>query len=131
MDGSTLAGKRILVLGVTFKEDVADIRESSVLEVIRLLMAAGAVVDYHDPLIPKVEIGGTQLLSVELTAERLASSDGVLIAVRHRGLPLEKVVKHARFVFDTRNAVDGMQGKARIVRLGGGKTGSAQNGISR
>jgi len=131
MDGSTLAGKRILVLGVTFKEDVADIRESSVLEVIRLLMAAGAVVDYHDPLIPKVEIGGTQLLSVELTAERLASSDGVLIAVRHRGLPLEEVVKHARFVFDTRNAVAGMQGKARIVRLGGGKTGSAQNGISR
>ncbi|MDU4696622.1 MAG: nucleotide sugar dehydrogenase [Paenibacillus sp.] len=131
INGSSLAGKRILVIGVTFKEDVADIRESSVLELMRLLLAAGAKVDYHDPLIPEVEVGGVKLQSVELKEESLASSDGVVLAVHHRGLPLEFVVEHAPFVFDTRNAAAGIQGKARIVTLGGGKSGSAQNGISR
>lgn len=131
LKGSSLVGKRILVIGITFKEDVADIRESSVLELIRLLMDAGAKVEYHDPLIPEVKIGGVKLLSVELKEERLASSDGVVLAVHHRGLPLEDVVEHAPFVFDTRNASAGLQGKARIVTLGGGKSGSAQNGFSR
>lgn len=131
LNASSLVGKRILVIGITFKEDVADIRESSVLELIRLLMDAGAKVEYHDPLIPEVKIGGVKLLSVELKEERLASSDGVVLAVHHRGLPLEDVVEHAPFVFDTRNASAGLQGKARIVTLGGGKSGSAQNGFSR
>lgn len=121
----SLEGKRILILGITFKEDVADIRESSVIELIRLLIAAGATVDYHDPLIPEAEIGGVKLRSVELTEERLASSDCVVLAVHHSGLPLEDVMEYAPFVFDTRNAAAGIQGKARIVALGGGKSGSA------
>ncbi|WP_308530692.1 nucleotide sugar dehydrogenase [uncultured Paenibacillus sp.] len=131
LNDASLAGKRILVVGITFKEDVADIRESSVIELIRLLLAAGAKVDYHDPLIPEVTIGGVKLHSVALNEERLASSDGVVLAVHHRGLPLKDIMEHAPFVFDTRNAAAGIQGKARVVMLGGGNSGSARNGISR
>ncbi|MGG6311764.1 nucleotide sugar dehydrogenase [Paenibacillus macerans] len=120
LNSPLLTDKRILVLGVTFKEDVADIRESSSIDMIRLLMAEGAEVAYHDPLVPEFEVGGIRLKSIHLEADRLASADCVLLAVNHRGLPLQEVVEHAPFVFDTRNAAAGRKGKARIVALGDG-----------
>ncbi|MCK8488815.1 nucleotide sugar dehydrogenase [Paenibacillus sp. MBLB2552] len=126
LNSTSLAGKKILVLGITFKEDVADIRESSVIEILQLLRDAGAKVDYHDPLIPEAEVGGAKMRSVELTKERLASSDGVILAVHHHGLPLQDIVHHAPLVFDTRNATAGLHGNARIVTLGGGKSGPAK-----
>lgn len=130
MEVSALTGKRILVLGVTFKEDVADIRESSSIEMIRLLMAAGAEVAYHDPLIAELKAGGLALTSVELDVEQLQASDCVLLAVHHKGLPLERVAAHASLVFDTRNAMRNCPGKAKIIVLGDGSLGWGASGHS-
>lgn len=123
MEDSVLTGKRILVLGVTFKEDVADIRESSSIEIIRLLMAAEAQVEYHDPLVTDLKDSGLELTSAELDTEILEASDCVLLAVHHKGLPLDLVAAHASLVFDTRNALRGRPGKAKVIALGDGTSG--------
>lgn len=118
-----LEGAHILVIGVTFKENIADIRESSAIEVIRLLLAQGAAVDYHDPLISEIVVDGIRLKSVALDAQQLQAADCVVVAVNHRGLPLREIAEHAALVFDTRNALSEYRSKDNIVTLGDGKAG--------
>lgn len=118
-----LEGAHILVIGVTFKENVADIRESSAIEVIRLLLAQGAAVDYHDPLISEFVVDGIRLKSVALDAQQLQAADCVVVAVNHRGLPLREIAEHAALVFDTRNALSKYRSRYNIVTLGDGKAG--------
>ena len=96
---------RILVLGVTYKKDVADLRESSALEVVRRLHADGYQVSYHDPLIPTIELGGLKLASVPLTAETLAEIDGAILCAPHTDVDYDLVVEHAPVVLDTCNAL--------------------------
>ncbi len=98
---------RILVLGIAYKKDVEDLRESPALRILDLLLARGARVDYHDPHIPRLhktrhyDFG---LCSVELTPERLAEYDAVVIVTDHSAYDYALIVRHARLVVDTRNA---------------------------
>ncbi len=124
-DGLPLRGARVLVLGVAFKPDVDDPRNSPAERVIELLLARGAEVRYHDPYIPRFTVGGNvfyrsnrTLDSVPLTDEELASADCVVIVTGHRSLDYARVVQKARRVVDCCNATRGAPPDRRIVRLG-------------
>ncbi len=108
-------GSRILVLGVAYKRDVGDVRESPALDVIHLLRERGADVVYNDPYIPTVQFDGYCLESEELTAEALAAADCVVVITDHSVYDWSWIAAHTRLLVDTRNAVN--SGPARIVRL--------------
>ncbi|MCX6566192.1 MAG: nucleotide sugar dehydrogenase [Candidatus Aminicenantes bacterium] len=107
--GKSFKGSKILVLGIAYKKDIDDQRESPALKIISLLQAKGVKVEYNDPYVPESsghrEYPGMNLKSVPLTAARLRNSDAVIIATDHTSYDYEFVVKNARLVVDTRNAV--------------------------
>jgi UDP-N-acetyl-D-glucosamine dehydrogenase len=124
-----LSESRILIYGVTYKRDIPDIRESTALELIRLLKNEGADVSYHDPLISKVMVDGVGMSGIALTGEAIRSTDCVIIHTNHSVIPLKLILEHAPLVFDARNVTGdlsdlGEQGvsatASKIVRLGGG-----------
>jgi len=115
--GKSLNGAKILVLGVAYKKDVEDIRESPSLKLIQLLRAKGADVSYNDPYIPKIKLSKGNLASVKLTGKNFSSADCVIIATDHSCYNMDKVVARAKMVFDTRGATRGLKGN-NIVRLG-------------
>jgi UDP-N-acetyl-D-glucosamine dehydrogenase len=92
----------ILVMGVTYKKDLADWRESPALEVIRSLLKEGTSVTYHDPFTPELEIGGTTLKSVSLTDDAIAQADLVIITTDHSSVDYVRLIHHAQSVLDTR-----------------------------
>jgi UDP-N-acetyl-D-glucosamine dehydrogenase len=111
-------GSRILVLGVAYKRDIDDVRESPALDVIRLLEADGAHVDYHDPHVPSIREDGKVMTSVKLTDSALRDVDAVVIVTDHTGVDYQMVTDHARLVVDTRNATSKLKpSRARIVPL--------------
>jgi UDP-N-acetyl-D-glucosamine dehydrogenase len=113
-----LNGARVLVLGVTYKPDIDDVRESPTLDIIGLLEQKGAAVTYHDPVIPQVQIEDQLITGVELTAERLADSDCVVIATNHSSYDYAWLAQHARLIVDTRNAMDAVETRAgQVVKL--------------
>jgi UDP-N-acetyl-D-glucosamine dehydrogenase len=116
--GKTLQGARILVLGVAYKRDVADARESPALKIMELLEKRGAVVRYHDPHVPQVRLPnpGEDLTSVPLTDEVLAWADCVIIATDHTGVDYRRVAERARLVIDTRNVLRDFRAP-HVVRL--------------
>ncbi len=110
--GKALRGAQILVLGLAYKPNVADPRESPAFEVIDRLLEAGAKVSYHDPLIPTAPHMRTwaelpQLRSEPLTAELLAARDAVLLITDHAQVDYDLVLEHAPLVIDTRGALRG------------------------
>ncbi|WP_339204056.1 nucleotide sugar dehydrogenase [Paenibacillus sp. FSL K6-3182] len=115
-----LSETRIMIYGVAYKPDIADYRESAAIGLIQSLHLKGADVVYHDPYVPSLKVDEHKLVSLELSAETLSNTDCVIIATDHTSLPLELVLEHAPFVYDTRNVVKGITGKSRIVTLGSG-----------
>jgi UDP-N-acetyl-D-glucosamine dehydrogenase len=115
-----LNNARILVLGVAYKKDVDDLRESPSLAVMELLQARGARVDYNDPYfshLGRMRRYNFQLDSVDLNAENLSEYDAVLITTDHSSYDYEFVARHARLVIDTRNATWNVTGYPdKIVR---------------
>ena len=109
-------GSRILVLGVAYKRDVGDVRESPALDVIHLLRERGAEVTFHDPYVSTVLLDGQPLTSSELSEEVLSTADCVIVVTDHSNYAWEWVASHARLIVDTRNALV-QTGKARVVRL--------------
>ena len=109
-------GSRILVLGVAYKRDVGDVRESPALDVIHLLRERGAEVTFHDPYVSTVLLDGQPLTSSELSEEVLSTADCVIVVTDHSNYRWEWVASHARLIVDTRNALV-QTGKARVVRL--------------
>jgi UDP-N-acetyl-D-glucosamine dehydrogenase len=103
--GRGLGGARVLVLGVAYKADVDDVRESPSLKLIRLLADGGATVEYHDPFVPDLAHEHFPLRSVPLTVEAIRAADAVLIATAHSTVDYRVVAEHARLVVDTRNAM--------------------------
>ena len=101
--GRCLNGASILVLGVTYKADVADPRETPALKVMELLQQEGTTLAYVDPYTPAVEVAGRSYAAVPLTAQRVAQSDCALILTAHSAFDYELIVRHAALVFDTRN----------------------------
>ena len=98
-------GSRVLVLGVAYKPDVNDTRESPALDIIALLRQRGALVEYHDPHVPSVETESGVMDSVSLSAERLEAADLVLVGTDHSQVDYEFVGRHAALIVDPRNAV--------------------------
>ena len=96
-------GAQVLVLGVAYKKDVNDVRESPALDIIRLLAADGARVEYHDPLVPDVAEDGTRLASVPLTDQVLSDADAVVIVTDHSEVDYGRVLDRAEVVVDARN----------------------------
>jgi UDP-N-acetyl-D-glucosamine dehydrogenase len=114
----SVKGSRILVLGVAYKKDIDDMRESPALDVIRLLEDQGAKVSYHDPHVPRFSEDGHKHESVELTDKELTSADAVVIVTDHTAVDYQRVVRLSRVIVDTRNATAKLQkGKGRIVSL--------------
>ena len=115
--GRALNGANVLILGVAYKPDTNDVRESPALDVIATLLTHKARVSYHDPYVARVAMDGIDLESQPLTAATLAAADCVVITANHAALDWTLVPAHARLVVDTRNALKGQAGPARIVRL--------------
>ena len=116
--GRCLNGASILVLGVTYKADVADPRETPALKVMELLQQEGTTLAYVDPYTPAVEVAGRSYAAVPLTAQRVAQSDCALILTAHSAFDYELIVRHAPLVFDTRNGTRHVKGsKANVVLL--------------
>jgi len=115
--GKPLNGSRVMLLGMAYKKDVDDLRQSPALKIAHLLSDRRVLISYHDPLIPRVQEEGLDLHSVELTPETLGKQDLVLITTGHSNIDYDHVVAHAQLVFDTRNATKGIQSD-KVVRLG-------------
>ena len=110
------ARARVLLLGVTYKRDVADLRESAALQVLRGLLDRGQAVSYHDPLIPSVQVDGRTVRSRPLTADALRAADGVILLTPHSSVDYDLVVECAPLVLDTCNALKRYAGE-RVVPL--------------
>jgi UDP-N-acetyl-D-glucosamine dehydrogenase len=111
-------GSRILVLGVAYKRDVDDTRESPALDVIRLLEERGADVVYHDPHVARFQEDGKERRSIPLSDVELARADAVVIVTDHSGVDYQRLVDRAAIVVDTRNALARLRpSKARVVSL--------------
>ncbi|MHC4936763.1 MAG: nucleotide sugar dehydrogenase [Planctomycetota bacterium] len=117
--GRELAGARVLILGVAYKRDVGDTRETPAAEIIERLRARGAEVAYHDPWIPRfpsMRRHSIELDSVPLTDDLLAASDATIIVTDHAAIDWEMVARHASLIVDTRNAMAGREVRGRVVK---------------
>ena len=118
--GKAMKGAKVLVLGLAYKKDVDDVRESPSLELIQLLKRKGAKVDYNDPHVPrthKMRGYNLKMTSVPLTPATLRKYDAVLISTDHTAYDYAEIVKHAQLVIDTRNATSNVRGgKRKIVK---------------
>lgn len=111
-----LSGAKILVMGVTYKKDVKDLRRSPPLVLIELLEAKKAVVDYHDPIIPYLDIGKIhKKKSVALTPKNVKAYDCVVITTDHTDVNYNLLLKNARMIFDVKNIYKGQQ--KNVVKL--------------
>jgi nucleotide sugar dehydrogenase len=97
-------GSRILALGVTYKPDVGDVRESAPLLVLERLAARGARISFHDPFVEEIEVGGETLYRVELDDEQLRQADCVALLTPHASYDLPHLAASAGLLFDARNA---------------------------
>jgi UDP-N-acetyl-D-glucosamine dehydrogenase len=117
-DRIAVNGSRILILGVAYKADVSDVRESPALDIIALLEAKGAEIRYHDPCVPEVLLGSRIVKSVDLTDEVIHSADLVVIVTSHSAIDYERLVAGAHRIYDTRNATRKVAaGKEKVRKL--------------
>ncbi|HEX3146333.1 MAG TPA: nucleotide sugar dehydrogenase [Pyrinomonadaceae bacterium] len=126
-DRKAMKGARVLLLGVAYKKDIDDVRESPALSIIDRLRSKGCNVRYHDPFVAHLDFddahtagSGDPLNSVELTDEEIKASDCVVIVTNHSAVDYQRVVNLASLVVDTRNALNGdlrKESAARIIRL--------------
>ena len=114
--GQAIRGSRVLILGVAYKADIDDTRESPAIDIMERLRERGARIEYSDPFVPTLEFSGRQLKSVPLTPARLGAFDCAVIATAHEDFPYDDIVKHSKSVVDTRNALSGRRSK-KITRL--------------
>lgn len=117
-DGKALKGAQVGILGMAYKRDIDDVRESPALDIHELLEEKGAIVSFNDPYVASVRLSGDRVVrSVDLTAEWLAAQDAIVIVTDHTVYDVPFILEHARLVIDTRNKTRGQRGKARVVRL--------------
>lgn len=115
--GRGLAGSRILVLGIAYKPGVDDVRETPAAPIITELCEGGAEVEYHDPLVPEfppMRRWALSLSSVDLTPDRLAGADCVLVVTDQPSIDWDSVAEHAPLIVDTRNALAGREVRGRL-----------------
>ncbi len=111
-------GARILVLGVTYKPNVADVRESPALDVLKLLHGKGAKLYYHAPYIPRLDLGAFSLSCSEFTDALLTAMDCVVVISPHASYDWAQIVSRVTLLIDTRNATDELgNGKVNVIKL--------------
>lgn len=118
-NGMSIKGAKILILGLAYKKDVDDVRESPSLKLIKLLSECGAQVDYNDPHVPnmkKMRKYHFPMKSVPLTAETMQSYDCVLLATDHSAYDYDFIARHATLIIDTRNAMKAVKRKKNIIK---------------
>ncbi len=111
----SVKGSRILVLGVTYKRDVDDVRESPALDILRILESRGGRILYNDPRVPELTLDATTLRSADLLPA-VREADIVVIVTDHSSYPWERIVDAASLVLDTRNATKGIV-SAKVLRI--------------
>jgi UDP-N-acetyl-D-glucosamine dehydrogenase len=109
-------GSKVLILGLAYKPDVDDVRESPALDVMELVQEMGARVEYADPHVPSVVLQGKRVRGVPLTPARLRGADCVVLTTNHKAFDYDAIYRHARLIVDTRNAFKGRKGK-KVIRL--------------
>ncbi len=115
-DGLAFKNAKVLVVGVTYKKDIKDLRKSPAIDIIECLENRKASVAYHDPLIPYLRVNRINLRSVKLCDKVLSGFDCVVIATDHSGIDYKSLLKNSKFVFDTRNVYKGIKDN-KIFRL--------------
>jgi UDP-N-acetyl-D-glucosamine dehydrogenase len=122
----SIRGSKVLILGVAYKKNVSDCRESPALDVMRMLSDKGALLSYNDPFVPAVRLGGQMLASTGLSAPTIESQDCVIILTDHSTYDFRSILKSARLVIDTRNATKDLpEFRDRIIKLGAGSSRAA------
>ena len=114
--GKPVRGSRMLVLGVAYKADIDDTRESPSLDIMETLRERGARIEYSDPYVPTLRFAGKRLNSVTLTPAQLRRFDCVIVATAHKNVPYATVLRHSKIVVDSRNVFQGRR-SAKIIRL--------------
>lgn len=113
-----LNGAKILVLGIAYKGNIDDLRESPALKVIEILEKKKAEIYYFDPFIPQFEHNGKTYTSIELNDEILKNMDGAIITAGHTvGVNYEKILKNVPFIFDTKNVLKDVKERKKIILL--------------
>ena len=110
--GKALQGARVALIGVAYKKNTSDVRESSAIRIIELLRREGADVSYHDPLVPSIAVEQHNFASSPLTADYLSSQDAILIVADHDAIDWSLILPHAPIVVDTRNVLAKMLSSA-------------------
>ena len=124
-ESKAVKGSRVLLLGIAYKRDIDDTRESPALDVLRLLEGRGAVVSYHDPHVPTFVEDGHTYHGVPLDRKTLEATDAVVLITDHRAVDYALVAAHAHLVVDTRNAMQRVPaGRARVIKLTAGRSGA-------
>jgi UDP-N-acetyl-D-glucosamine dehydrogenase len=113
--GKPVKGSQIHILGVAYKRDIDDVRESPALDIIHLLLERGARVSYSDPHVPSIKVDGHELFSTKINGE-IEKSDCVVIVTDHSSVNYQAVLRKSRLIVDTRNTLRGLVSK-KIVRL--------------
>ncbi|CCG01323.1 nucleotide sugar dehydrogenase [Blastococcus saxobsidens] len=114
--GKAVKGANILALGVTYKPDVGDLRESAAIEVLARLVSKGAKVTFHDPFVTEIREHGLSLRGSSLSRTSLAAADIVLLLTPHSTYDVDMVAEHAKLLFDARNATNGSR-RPTVVTL--------------
>jgi UDP-N-acetyl-D-glucosamine dehydrogenase len=121
----SLNGSRVLVLGVAYKRNVGDTRESPAIEILRRLLGQGADAVFADPYVETLPVGDRVLSAVALTPQELAAADCVLVVTDHDAFDWTGVARHARLVVDTRGRVPAAEARGTLVPLSGPARGAA------
>ena len=116
MQRKSLAGAKVLLLGVAYKRDIDDLRESPAIRIAELILEKQGEVFYHDSWVPEFIIGGSSVPRVDLTEEMLRSMDSVVLLADHSNVDYGAVVRDASLILDTRNALKAFAGD-KVVRL--------------
>ena len=115
--GKPIRGSRVLALGVAYKPGVGDVRASPATEIIDALLLRGAHVDYADPHVPSLAVGGRRLEAVDWAAADVASYDLVAVLTAHREFDPARLIREARLVLDTRNLTGPLGAQPHVIRL--------------
>lgn len=114
----SLGGSQVLILGVAYKRDIADVRNSPALKIVELLLARGAEVSYHDPFVAALKVQDRSYVSAPLSHDLLGGADCVVIVTDHSAVDYEAVAEKAKLVVDTRGVLRTLGLKSSLEKLG-------------
>ena len=112
-----LKGSKVLIVGVAYKKDVKDLRESPALEIIETFIKKGADVSYYDPLFPYLKIDEINLSCAKFSKETFKSADCVVIVTDHTKVDYDFIVKNSKLIVDTRNILKSVEDRSNIIKL--------------